>query len=701
MIKEVKKRNSDIVEFDRVKIKDAVLNSFVMVKKDKARNELEKLSEVVTDYVIETFEKKEASYIPCVEDIQYIVENTLMKMGEHETAKGYIKYRYEHKRIRENKSSVLNIFNIFDDYIGKSDWTVRENSNMTYSLQGLNNHIISNATKNFWLNNIYTESIKEAHQHGDIHIHDLGLFSTYCCGWSLEDLLLKGFGGAGGKVESSPPGHFDTALMQLVNYIYTLQGEAAGAQAVSNFDTLLAPFIRLDKLSYDQVKQSMQAFIFNMNIATRVGFQTPFFNITMDKEVPSTHKNLPIIIGGKYDHDHIYGEFQKEMDMINTAFCEVMMEGDAKGRVFTFPIPTYNITNDWNWDNEVTNKIMEMTSKFGIPYFSNFVNSDLDPEDVRSMCCRLRLDNTQLIKRGGGLFGANPKTGSIGVVTVNMGRLGHISKDKEELFNRLERLMDLAKNSLEVKRKVLEDNMHKGLYPYSRYYLEDIYENNNEYWFNHFATIGPNGINECVINFTAGKEDITTSEGKIFAEEILDFMNEVLIKYQLDTGHLYNLEASPAEGATYRFARLDKELYPEIVTSGDSTPYYTNSSQLPVGHTEDLFEALDHQESLQTKYTGGTVFHGFIPEKIDDIEVVKKILQRATANYEIPYFTLTPTFSICPNHKYLSGEQEQCPICGEETEIWTRVVGYHRPVKSWNDGKQEEFNERMEFARTV
>jgi len=696
MFEKVIKRNNDVVDADRIKIENAIFKALVITREDRLRGDLKKLAEVVTDYVIKEIESKD-SEIPKVEDIQDTVEYILMKIGEYDTAKAYIKYRYEHKKERENKKTAMDILSLFDEYIGKSDWTVKENSNMSYSLQGLNNHVIAKATKTFWLNNIYDEAIRDAHEEGDLHIHDLGLLSTYCCGWSLEDLLLNGFGGAPGKVESAPPKHFEAALMQLVNFIYTLQGEAAGAQAVSNFDTLLAPFVREDKLTYDEVRQAMQAFIFNMNIATRVGFQTPFFNLTMDKDVPGTHKKLPVIIGGKRDFTRTYSEYQEEMDMINMAFCEVMMKGDAKGRVFTFPIPTYNITPNWQWDGKVTDKIMEMTAKFGIPYFSNFINSDMNPEDARSMCCRLRLDNRELIKRGGGLFGANPMTGSIGVVTINMGRLGYISKDINDLFSRLERLMEIAKNSLESKRKILEENIMKGLYPYSKHYLRSIYEANKEYWFNHFATIGPNGINECIKNFTDGKESIITVAGKEFADEILSFMNEVLIKFQEETGHLYNLEASPAEGTAYRFAKLDREKYPDIITAGTVKPYYTNSSQLPVGHTEDLFDALDMQESLQTKYTGGTVFHGFIPERIDSIEVVKDVLKKVMNNYKIPYFTLTPTFSICPEHKYIAGEVPVCPICGEKTEIWTRIVGYHRPVQNWNEGKQEEFKERVEF----
>jgi ribonucleoside-triphosphate reductase len=635
--------------------------------------------------------------LPTVEEVQDTAEKVLMRMGEYDCARAYIKYRYEHKIEREIKHSALDMLDLFDDYLEKKDWTVKENSNMNYSLQGLNNHVVAKASATFWLNSVYNEKIRKAHKMGDLHIHDLGLLSTYCCGWSLEDLLRKGFGGADGKVESGAPKHFDSALMQLVNFIYTLQGEAAGAQAVSNFDTLLAPFIYFDRLTYPEVKQAMQAFIFNMNVATRVGFQTPFFNITMDKEVPTTHVNLPVIIGGEGQYDYTYKDFQKEMDMINLAFCEIMMQGDAKGRIFTFPIPTYNITNDWDWDNEVSDKVMEMTAKYGIPYFSNFVSSDLDPEDVRSMCCRLRLDNKALIKRGGGLFGANPKTGSIGVVTINMARLGYTSSSMENLKEDLRVLMTTAMESLELKRKVLEANILSGLYPYSRYYLQDIYDTHEEYWFNHFATIGLNGMNECIRNLTKDQENITTDVGLNLAEEILDYMNEILVIFQEETGHLYNLEASPAEGTAYRFAKIDLEKFADILVAGTDKPYYTNSTQLPVGHTEDLFDALDMQETLQTKYTGGTVFHAFLPEKINDVETVKDVLKKVMTNYSIPYFTLTPTFSICPDHQYISGQVPICPTCGKDTEVWTRIVGYHRPVSNWNDGKQAEFDDRVTF----
>lgn len=698
MFSRLMKRNGEIVIFDRFKIEGAVLRALEAVQDDRCEATLKRIAKAACDTVLFTLSQTfHEDALPCVEDIQDMAERALMSVGEFDAAKKYITYRYEHKIEREVKHTALDMLHLFDDYMSQKDWTVKENSNMSYSLQGLNNHVVSKATKTFWLNSVYNEAIRQAHSEGDLHIHDLGLLSTYCCGWSLEDLLRKGFGGAEGKVESGPAKHFESALMQLVNFIYTLQGEAAGAQAVSNFDTLLAPFIHFDRLTYAEVKQAMQTFVFNMNVATRVGFQTPFFNITMDKEVPSTHANLPVIIGGEGQFDYTYKDFQLEMDMINKAFCEVMMAGDHKGRVFTFPIPTYNITDDWDWDNEVTQDIMAMTARYGIPYFSNFVNSDLDPEDVRSMCCRLRLDNKVLIKRGGGLFGANPKTGSIGVVTINMARLGYVSSDLEDLKVRLERLMRVAMQSLELKRKVLEDNMHGGLYPYSRYYLQDVYESNGAYWFNHFATIGPNGLNECIRNLTKDQENITSDAGRKIAEDILDFMNEVLLVFQTETDHLYNLEASPAEGTAYRFAQLDLARYPAIITAGTTTPYYTNSSQLPVGHTADLFDALDAQEALQMKYTGGTVFHAFLHEKLDDLETVKEVLKRVMTGYQIPYFTLTPTFSICPDHKYLKGQQPICPHCKKATEVWTRVVGYHRPVQNWNEGKQAEYTERLTF----
>ena len=565
---------------------------------------------------------------------------------------------------------------------------------MDYSLQGLNNHIISKVTKNFWLNRVYSDEVKRAHEQGDVHLHDLGLLAPYCCGWDLEDLLIRGFGGVSNKIESKPAKHFKTALGQLVNFFYTLQGEAAGAQAVSSFDTYLAPFVYFDKLSYKEVKQCLQEFIFNINVPTRVGFQTPFVNLTMDIVCPKMLKDMPVIHGGERLHDYSYGQFQKEMDMINMAFCEVMEEGDARGRIFTFPIPTYNVTPDFQWDSPVIDKIMHMASKYGLPYFANFINSDMSPEDVRSMCCRLRLDNRELRKRGGGLFGANPLTGSIGVVTINMARLGYLAKTEKEYFERLRYLMDLARTSLETKRKVLEQNTRLGLYPYSRYYLSSVYERFGEYWKNHFNTIGLNGMNESIRNFFNDKEDITTPTGQAFSIKVLDYMRDVITQYQEESGELYNLEATPAEGTSYRLALIDKEMYPDIITAGENESYYTNSTQLPVGFTEDIFTAIELQEELQTKYTGGTVLHGFLGERIHDIETCKNLVRKVMENYRIPYFTISPTFSICKDHGYITGEHFKCPTCGKDAEVWTRVVGFHRPVQNWNK-EEEEFKDRL------
>lgn len=695
MIKEIVKRDGKKAEFNRKKIELAIFNAFLNVYKDRKEEELEKISEVIADKVIFKLENLESQVT--VEKTQNIVENTIIEFGEKEVAKHYIKYRLRRSEVREGKKTLMDVYESVDEYVNDNHWRVRENSNMGYSLQGLNNHLIGEATKRYWLNKIYSEEIKELHEGGDLHIHDLSLFATYCCGWSLEDLLLRGFRGVRGKIESAPPKHFRTALGQLVNFFYTLQGEAAGAQAVSSFDTYLAPFIKKDNLTYDQVYQAMQEFIFNANVPTRVGFQTPFINITMDLICPKTLADQGIIIGGEVSEDETYKEFQEEMNMINKAFAEVMMAGDDTGRVFTFPIPTYNISKNFDWDLEVFDYVMEMTTKYGIPYFANFINSDMSPEDARSMCCRLRLDNRELRKRGGGLFGANPLTGSIGVVTINMPRLGYRTNSEEEFFEELKKLMDFAKISLEVKRKVVEKNMEIGLYPYSKYYLNEVYERFGEYWKNHFSTIGLNGMNECILNFYGKDEDITTEKGQKFAVKTLDFMRDVMKEYQEETGNLYNLEATPAEGTGYRLAKLDKEKYGDIITSGGKTEYYTNSTHIPVGHTDDVFEALDLQDELQTKYTGGTVLHGFIGEKLEDIETSKSLLKKVFTNYNLPYFTISPTFSICPEHGYIKGEEFKCPTCGAETEVWTRVVGFHRPVHNWNDGKQEEFKDRKEY----
>ncbi|MBU2521590.1 MAG: ribonucleoside triphosphate reductase, partial [Proteobacteria bacterium] len=526
------------------------------------------------------------------------------------------------------------------------------------------------------------------------------LLSVYCVGWDLRDLLIQGFRGVEGKVESGPPKHLRSALGQIVNFFYTLQGEAAGAQAISNFDTLLAPFVRFDNLDYLEVKQALQEFVFNINIPTRVGFQTPFTNITMDLYVPSIFKDHPVIVGGK-EREETYSEFQPEIDVINKAFAEVMMEGDAKGRVFTFPIPTYNITSDFNWDNPNLEMIWKMTGRYGIPYFSNFINSDMSPEDARSMCCRLRLDNRELLKRGGGLFGANPLTGSIGVVTINLPRIGFLAKKEDEFFDILKEKMQLAVDSLLIKRKILERFTDRDLYPYSKFYLREIKQGSGLYWKNHFSTIGIIGMNEACLNFIG--EDITSDTGQKFSLKVMDFMRDRIAEIQEKTGDIFNLEATPAEGTSYRLAMLDKKQFPGIICANEEDckkggdPYYTNSTQLPVNYTDDIFETLTLQDQLQVKYTGGTVLHIFLGERVDDIEAVKGLIRKVATNFRLPYFTLTPTFSICPSHGYLIGKQEKCSICNQETEIYSRVVGYLRPVKQWNNGKRAEFNMRKTF----
>ena len=574
---------------------------------------------------------------------------------------------------------------LIDNYLKQLDWKVRENSNMSYSIQGLNNYIASEVSKTYWLHKIYNEKIRNAHLSGDIHIHDLNIIAVYCVGWDLKDLLMEGFQGVKGKVESAPAKHFRTALGQVVNFMYTMQGEAAGAQAFSNFDTLLAPFIRYDKLSYEQVKQSMQEFVFNMNVPTRVGFQTPFTNITMDLTVPSYYADHPVIIGGEL-MEETYKEFQPEMDMLNKAFFEIMMEGDASGRVFSFPIPTYNITKDFDWDNENIKGLWEMTAKYGIPYFSNFINSDMSPEDARSMCCRLRIDNRELEYRGGGLFGSNPLTGSVGVVTINLPKIADNSKTKEEFLEKLADLMETAKESLEIKRNLLEDLTDKNLYPYTKFYLRDIKARFGVYWKNHFSTIGLIGMNEACENLFG--QNIGSKEGKQFALEVMDFMRAKIIEFQKETGNNYNLEATPGEGTSYRLAKLDKN---------HKYKYFTNSTQLPVNYSDDIFEVLEHQDDLQTKYTGGTVVHIFAGERITNMETMKNLVKKVCNNYKLPYFTFSPTFSTCPNHGYIAGEHFKCPECGADCEVYSRIVGYIRPVSQWNKGKQMEFQNRKTF----
>jgi anaerobic ribonucleoside-triphosphate reductase len=851
LINKIKKRDGRKVPFNKNKIENAVFKATKAIGQENKAISREITQEVLS--YLNIFYKEEG--IPNVEQIQDLVEKILIERGYADIAKAYILYREQHARLRDTKRLFSDALKIINSYLDRSDWRINENSNMGFSLQGLNNHISSKITSQYWLHEIYPKEIRELHLNGDLHIHDLSQLSVYCCGWDLQDLLLTGFSGVSTKVESKPAKHFRTALMQIVNFLYSLQGESAGAQAFANFDTYLSPFIYYDNLSYPEVKQAMQEFIFNMNVPTRVGFQSPFTNITMDLNPSPAVAEQPAIIGGNL-MDKSLGEFQKEMDMLNRAFAEIMLEGDAKGRVFSFPIPTYNITRDFDWDNEVLDPLWEMTAKYGIPYFSNFINSDMKPEDARSMClfpeetlfikigdqikkrsielvfedykrkqidkewyecdnqiqtislnpetgkfewvkikrflkiydnelitiktkdgkvmrvsknhlvavfnknalntkkasaiteddfllvikdginilndpinqgdtqdftvvaidniqyqklnynqvfydieleknhyfvhsngnithncCRLRLDNRELRKRGGGLFGASPMTGSIGVVTLNMPRIGFMAKDEEDFVNRVYHLMDAARDSLELKRKVLERFTDAGLYPYSKFYLRDIYRRFNNYWQNHFNTIGLNGMNEALINFIG--KDIGSNEGQRFTIKLMNLMRDRLVEYQEETDNMYNLEATPAEGTSYRFARLDKELFGDKIISAneervqaeDVDPYYTNSTQLSVGYTDDIFTALDLQDNLQTLYTGGTVLHGFLGERMPSIESTKLLVKRIAENYHLPYYTITPTFSICPIHGYIPGEHEYCPICDaemayKETEIF-------------------------------
>jgi len=659
----IRKRDGRILPFDPEKITDAIFKAAKAVGGSNRETAQSVCDSVVG--ILDILHYKEGR-TPTVENVQDLVEKMLIERGHARVAKAYILYREQHRKIREGKDLLNEGIQLVEQYLDRSDWRVNENSNMSYSLQGLNNHIASAITAKYWLERLYPPEIRESHVSCDFHLHDLGLLSAYCVGWDLRDLLLRGFGGVPGKVESRPARHFRSALGQVVNFFYTLQGESAGAQAFANFDTYLAPFIFYDRLTKSEVKQCLQEFVFNMNIPTRVGFQTPFTNVTLDLKVPSTIGEEYVVIGGEI-RDRKYREFQEEMDIFNVAFAECLLEGDARNRIFTFPIPTYNITADFDWENPAHDRLWEMTAKYGIPYFANFVNSDMDPEDARSMCCRLRLDNRELRSRGGGLFGANPLTGSIGVVTINMPRLGYLAETEDEFFKRLAHLMDLAKDSLEIKRKVLENFTLSNLYPYTRVYLSDIYERNGRFWINHFSTIGLVGMNEACLNLLG--RDISTPEGKDFAVRVLDFMRERIRGYQEETGNLYNLEATPAEGVSYRFAKHDRAAYSDIKTAGTNEPYYTNSVHLPVDFTDDIFDALDHQDELQTRFTGGTVVHGFIGEKIDDPQMVKHLVRRIAENYSLPYFTITPTFSICPVHGYIAGEHKYCPYEHTEEEL--------------------------------
>jgi len=709
-IKKIKKRSGRIVAFSSAKIERAIW----MAAKAAGGADRAKAKQLAVKVIKELENRFNSTITPEVEQVQDIIGRVLLAEGHDKTYRAFILYRELHRKLRDI-TSLVDSDELIEKYLDQSDWRVKENANMTYSLQGLNNHVASIVSANFWLNKIYPREVRKAHIQGDIHIHDLALLSPYCTGWDLKDFLIRGFGGVAGKINSRPPKHLRTALGQLVNFFYTVQGEVAGAVAVANFDTYLAPFVREDKLTYPQLKQSLQEFVFNMNVPTRVGFQTPFTNVTLDLKPTKLVGEEMVIIGGQPIKAK-YKDYQKEIDMFNRAFAEVMLEGDAHGRVFTFPIPTYSITKDFDWDNKNLDSVWEMTRKYGVPYFSNFVNSDMDPDDTRSMCCRLRLNNKVLRKRGG-LFSANPLTGSIGVVTINFPRIGYLARTrtdtkeaaKKEFFSLLGRLMDVAKDSLVIKRAAVEAFTKRGLYPYCRFYLSDIYERNQVYWRNHFNTIGINGMNESLVNLLG--KNIVDPAARELALETMDYMREKLLVYQQETGEMFNLEATPAEGTAYRFARIDKEKYPEIICANEAdyqqkqtAPYYTNSTHLPVNYTDDIFEALDNQDELQCKYNGGTVLHGFLGESLPNIRTVKTLVKKISHNYNLPYFSITPTFSICPKHGYLKGKWIYCPKCDAtkakartRCEVYSRVVGYLRPINQWNDGKAAEFKDRKTY----
>ena len=680
----VRKRDGSLEKYNEQKVKLAVEKAVVS---NTENGDTAETMVFTIMYVFTNEMKNNIDETINIEDIQNIVEDSIMKCRYFDIAKAFILYRQKHM---ENRSTDL--MKTIDDYIGEKSWEVKENSNSHYSLQGLNNQLVKKQSQKYWLEKIYTKDIRNAHNNGEIHIHDLGSLSVYCVGHDLKQLLMEGFTGVEGKTSSKPAKHFDTALYQIVNYIYTLQGEASGAQAFSNFDTLLAPFIHYDNLSYNNVRQSMQSFVFLMNVSTRAGFETPFSNLSMDLQCPNIYKDEYAIVGGKIV-DKKYGAFQKEMNMINRAFLEVMREGDSDGRVFTFPIPTYSITKDFDWDNKDLDILWEVTGKYGIPFFSNFVNSDLNPEDVRSLCCRLNIDNTRLKYRGGGLFGSNPLTGSINVITINLPRIGYKSNSGLDFILELDRLLDIAYKTHETKRKMLEKWTEEGLYPYTKHYLRGIKQATGKYWSNHFSTIGIIGMNEALLNMDMGK--ITSTDGKDFALEIMDHIRRRLDEFEEKSGNNYNLEATPAEGTTHRLAMKDaQELEGCTVQGGKGSEYYTNSTHAPVDFSNDVFEILEHQDKLQTKYTGGTVVHLFAGERIENTENVKRLVRSVCENYHLPYFSITPTFSICKKCGYINGEHYECPTCGKETEVYSRPVGFIRPVKNWNNGKRKEFEER-------
>jgi ribonucleoside-triphosphate reductase len=706
MLTTIIKRTGVRENFEKTKITKA------LIKAGTATKEYDDVEAVaLTEKVVHHLETIATDGVVQIEQVQDAVEHALMTSRFKVTAKAYILYREQHAEMRS--FATMSSLGLVDNYLDKLDWQVKENSNMGYSLQGLNNYIFSEVSKTYWLNKIYPKEIRDSYENGNIHIHDLGTLSIYCVGWDLMDLLTTGFKGVTDKIESSPAKHFRAALGQVVNFMYTMQGEAAGAIAFSNFDTLLAPFIRYDSLTQKEVKQAVQEFVFNMNVATRVGFQTPFSNITLDLNPSVNFKDMPAIIGGKQMKEK-YGEFQAEMDMFNEAFFEVMAEGDSAGRVFSFPIPTVNITKDFNWENNNLKGLWEITAKYGIPYFSNFVTSDMKPEDTRSMCCRLRLDLEELDRRGGGLFGANALTGSVGVVTINLPRIAYVAKSKHKnsledakkaFYEKLDAQMDIAKESLEIKRKLIEKLTEANLYPYTKFYLRNIRKAYGQYWKNHFSTVGLIGMNEVTLNLFG--ENIGTENGRAFAGEVLDYMRKRLVSYQKDTGNLYNLEATPAEGTSFRMALRDKKMHPDIIVANEaeykkgSKPFYTNSSQLPVNYSHDIIETLNIQDSLQTKYTGGTVVHLFLGERITDYRSVPNLVKKICENYKLPYFTISPTFSVCGTHGYVPGEHFSCPSCSSTCEVYSRIVGYLRPVSQWNEGKRAEFDMRETFLPEI
>ena len=681
----VVKRDGRIVDFEISKIANAMKKAFDATETNYNQSVIDFLAVMVTA----DFQPKITDELIHIEDIQDSVESVLSRGGYENVAKAYILYRKQHENLRAVSDTVLDYKKTVDNYLKINDWRVKENSTVTYSVGGL---ILSNSgaiTANYWLSEVYDEEIANAHRNGDLHLHDLSMFTGYCAGWSLKQLIQQGLG-IPGKINSTPASHLSTLCNQMVNFLGIMQNEWAGAQAFSSFDTYLAPFVRVDKLSQKEVKQCIQSFIFGVNTPSRWGTQAPFSNITLDWTVPADLRDLPAIVGGK-EQDFTYGDCQKEMDMVNKAFIEIMTEGDANGRGFQYPIPTYSITKDFDWSETENNRLLfEMTAKYGTPYFSNYINSDMEPSDVRSMCCRLRLDLRELRKKSGGFFGSGESTGSVGVVTINMPRIAYLSKTEDEFYQRLDHMMDIAARSLKTKRTVITKLLDAGLYPYTKYYL-GTFEN-------HFSTIGLVGMNEACLNARWLHKDLTDPEAQEFTKAVLNHMRERLSDYQEKYGDLYNLEATPAESTSYRLAKHDRNRYPEIITANmNGTPYYTNSSHLPVGYTEDIFSALDIQDDLQTLYTSGTVFHAFLGEKLPDWRAAADLVRKIAENYKLPYYTMSPTYSVCHDHGYITGEHFTCPKCGKDTEVWSRITGYYRPVQNWNDGKVQEFKDRKEY----